>query len=232
MERQIVALGGGGFRLDASPRFDDFILSLTTGGTPKVCFLGAASGDSESYVRQFYAAYGGRQCTPSHFPVFSAPPRPAREHLLDQDVVYIGGGSSANLLALWRVHGLDSILREAWEEGTILAGASAGALCLFDDGVTASLGADFGPLGDGLGLIPGSFCPHYVDDADRTAAFRRLVAGGFPAGIGAGDEVALRFVGTELRDVVSTQTDAPAARVELIEGHAVESTLRVRQLPA
>lgn len=225
-------MGGGGFRLGESDRFDDFILSLAPARTPNVCFIGTASGDAESYVRQFYATYGTRSCRPTHFPVFSAPPRPAREHLLDQDVVYIGGGSTANLLALWRVHGLDKILREAWEKGTILAGASAGALCLFEDGVTASLGHGFGPLGGGLGFLRGSFCPHYVDDADRTAAFRRLIAEGLAPGIGASDAVALRFVGEELRDVVSTRADAHAARVELVRDNVVETPLRVSSLPA
>lgn len=231
MEQQIVALGGSGFRLGESDRLDDFILSLVTARTPKVCFLGTASGDAESYIRQFYATYGKRSCTPSHFPVFSTPPRPARDHILDQDVVYIGGGSTANLLALWAVHGLDEILREAWEGGTIVAGASAGALCLFDDGVTASLGDGFDAVGNGIGLLRGSFCPHYVDDAERTAAFRRLIAAGLPAGIGAGNDVALRFVGKELRDVVSTRADARAARVQVIDDAVVETPLPVSALP-
>lgn len=230
MDQQIVALGGGGFRLGESDRLDDFILSLATARSPKVCFLGTASGDAESYVRQFYATYGKRSCAPSHFPVFSAPPRQARDHILDQDILYIGGGSTTNLLALWRVHGLDAIVREAWEGGTVVAGASAGALCLFEDGVTASLGNEFSAVGNGLGLLPGSFCPHYVDDADRTVAFARLIAAGLPAGIGAGNDVALRFVGKELSDVVSTRAAARAAQIELGDDGVVETPLRVSVL--
>jgi dipeptidase E len=230
MDPQIVALGGGGFWLGESPLLDDFLLGLAGVARPKVCFLGTASGDSEAYVRRFYAEYGQRACDPSHFPVFSSPPAPAREHLLVQDIVYVGGGSTANMLALWRLHGLDEILREAWLGGTILAGPSAGAICWFDDGVTASLGSELGPLGDGLGLVPGTFCPHYGDDEPRTDAYRELVAGGFPAGVGASNGVAVHVVGSEVAEVVSAVPTGTAFRVEARRGRAVDTPLPVRQL--
>jgi dipeptidase E len=213
MEPQIVALGGGGFWLDESPLLDDFILEVVPASRPRVCFLGTASGDAESYVRRFYREFAARDCRPSHFPLFSAAPAPAREHLLAQDLIYVGGGMTANMLLLWRFHGLDEILCEAWENGVVLAGPSAGAICWFEDGVTASLGNQNGPLGDGLAFLPGTFCPHYRDDEQRTASYRKLIADGFPAGIGAGNEVAVVFRGTDIADVASTRSDAGAWRV-------------------
>src|SRR5919201_592897 len=171
VRRQIVALGGGGFRMGESPALDDYLLTLAQTSRPRVCFLGTASGDAESYVRAFYGEFGKRACAPSHFPLFAPPPAPAHDHLLAQEIIYVGGGATENMLALWRLHGLDVILREAWESGIILAGPSAGAICWFEDGVTASLGNEFGPLGDGLGFLRGSFCPHYHDDQARTEAY-------------------------------------------------------------
>jgi len=176
--------------------------------------VGTASGDAEAYVRRFYAEYGRRGCRASHFPLFSAPPAPAREHLLDQDLVYVGGGMTANMLVLWRFHGLDEILREAWENGTVLAGPSAGAICWFEDGVTASVGGRIGPLNDGLGFLRGSFCPHYGDDDERTRTYRTLVENGFQPGIGAGNEVAVCFRDAEVADVVSARREGGAWRVQ------------------
>jgi peptidase E len=230
MERHIVALGGGGFWMGDNPLLDGFLLSLSTAARPKVCFVGTASGDAETYIRRFYQEFGKHECTPSHFPLFSAPPRPAREHLLDQDVIYVGGGATANMLVLWRFHGLDAILREAWEMGTIMAGPSAGAICWFEDGVTRSLGDEIVPLGDGLGLVTGSFCPHYGDDEARTAAYRRLVADGFLPGIGAAGDVAVHIVGGVVSDVVATRPGATAFRVESRDGKAFDTPFEARLL--
>jgi peptidase E len=229
MERQIVALGGGGFWLGDSPLLDDFLLQLV-GSRPKICFLGTASGDAESYIRRFYQEFGRRDCQPSHFPLFSAPPRSARDHLLDQDLIYVGGGATANMLVLWRLHGIDVLLREAWEGGTLLAGPSAGAICWFENSVTASLGDQIGPLGDGLGLVPGSFCPHYGDDEARTNAYRRLVADGFPPGIGAPNNVAVHIVGGEVREVATARPETTAFRVEVRGEELVETPLDARLL--
>ncbi len=213
-----------------NPLLDGFLLSLSAATRPKVCFVGTASGDAETYIRRFYQEFGKHQCTPSHFPLFSVPPRPAREHLLDQDVIYVGGGATANMLVLWRFHGLDAILREAWETGTIMAGPSAGAICWFEDGVTRSLGDEIVPLGDGLGLVTGSFCPHYGDDEARTAAYRRLVADGFLPGIGAAGDVAVHIVGSDVSEVVTTRPGATAFRVESRDGEAVDTPLEARLL--
>jgi len=114
-------MGGGGFSDEASPALDDFVLALPEKDRPRVCFLAQATGDSDSYIIRFYEAFTARSCDPSHLALFRTPPPPVREHLLTQDVVYVGGGNTANMLALWRLHGVDQALRAAWEAGIILA---------------------------------------------------------------------------------------------------------------
>lgn len=137
-----------------------------------------------------------------------------RAHLLAQDVVWVGGGSVANLLALWRLHGLDAILREVWEAGVVLTGGSAGSLCWFEGGTTDSFGPELRPVTDGLGFLPGSTCPHYDSEERRRPLYQRLVAaGGIPPGIATDDGVGLHFVGTELHEAVTDREAGAAWRV-------------------
>ncbi len=223
----IVAMGGGGFS-DGDTLLDDFVLGLAGRERPRVCFVATASGDSDFYTVRFYRAFRGR-AEPSHLPLFATPPPDVRAVLRDQDVIYVGGGSTANMLAVWRVHGLEALLREAWEAGTVLAGISAGAICWFEAGVTDS----FGPLAalEGcLGFLEGSFCPHYDGEADRRPAYHRLVAGGLPPGYAADDGAALHFAGTELAEVVAAREGARSFRVERAEDGVVETPLAVRFL--
>jgi peptidase E len=118
------------------------------------------------------------------------------------------------MLAIWRVHGLDRILREAWEAGIVLAGSSAGMICWFEAGVTDSFGPQLEGMRDGLGFLPGSACPHYDGEDLRRPRYRELVAGGFPPGLAADDGVGLRFEGTELAEVVTVRDGARAYAVE------------------
>jgi peptidase E len=141
------------------------------------------------------------------------PERPA-ERLGDQDVIYVSGGNTANALALWRLHGIDRALREAWERGAVLGGPSAGANCWFECSVTDSFGRELSPLDDGLGILPGSFCPHFDGEERRRPVYRRLVDGGFAAGYAADDCAALHFEGRELREVVASRAGATAYRIE------------------
>jgi peptidase E len=129
------------------------------------------------------------------------------------DAVLVSGGNTANALAVWRVHGVDRALRDAWAGGAVLGGASAGANCWFDASVTDSFGPQLAPLHDGLGLLPGSFCPHYDGEELRRPVYTELVRGGFPAGYAADDDCALLFEGTELREVVAQRQGARAYRV-------------------
>lgn len=230
-ERHIVALGGGGFSQDgpASP-LDDYILSLARDPRPRVCFLATASGDSETYVANFYRAFSPRNCRPVDLALFRRTVVDLRAFLLDQDVIYVGGGNTANMLAVWRVHGVDRILREAWDAGVVLAGISAGAICWFEASVTDSYGLDLSGMRDGLGFQPGSACPHYNSEQRRRPVYRQLVGSGFPAGYAADDGVGLHFVDRELREVVSSVEGSSAYEVRL-EGMAVrERPIQPRRL--
>jgi dipeptidase E len=124
----------------------------------------------------------------------------------------VTGGNTANALAIWRTHGFDAILREAWEHGVLLTGWSAGMICWFEHGVTDSFGPELAAM-ECLGLLPGSACPHFDGEEQRRPRYTQLVAEGFPAGIAADDDVGLHYVGTELREVVTTREGATAYRI-------------------
>jgi peptidase E len=158
--------------------------------------------------------------------------RSVRRSLLDQHVIYVGGGNTANLLVLWRMHGVDRIVREAWRRGVVLAGISAGMLCWFQGGVTDSFGR-LAALDDGLGFLRGSACPHYDGEPRRRPTFRALVSSGaLPSGYAADDGAALHFVGTRLMECVSSRPEARAYRVERVRGRVRETPLRTRYLGA
>jgi peptidase E len=206
-------MGGGGFFADPTAPLDDFLLSLSPSSRPHVCFVPTPAGDSDRGIAAFFEAFARRRCEVSCLRLFGSPDRPA-EQLARADVIYVSGGSTANALVLWRLHGIDHALWEAWERGAVLGGPSAGANCWFECSVTDSFGTGLAPLDDGLGILRGSFCPHYDSEERRRPAYRRLVSEGFTPGYAADDDVALHFVGTELREVVSSRSGAWAYRVE------------------
>lgn len=235
-ERLIVAMGGGGFSMEPdNPLLDDHILDLarTARGRerPRVCFLATASGDTPGYIADFYAALA-RRSEASHLSLFVRTVDDIERHLLDQDVIYVGGGNTENMLAVWRVHGVDRALRTAWESGVVLAGLSAGSLCWFESGTTDSYGAGLAPLSSGLGFLPGSHAPHYDGESTRRAHYQKLIAeGALPAGYAADDGVALVFRGTQLDEVVASRPGARAYRVERgAGGEAIETELPTRYL--
>ena len=202
---------GGGSMLEPSSRIERHVLELAGKERPRVCFLATAVGDHAERVLGFYQAFAESSCELTHVELFGRPERPA-DRIRRQDVVYVSGGNTANLLALWRVHGIDEAVREVWERGGVLAGWSAGANCWFEDSVTDS----FGPLRaleDGLGLLPGSFCPHYDGEVLRRPTYRRLVKDGMAPGVAADDDAAFVFAGTELVEVVSQREGARGYRV-------------------
>ena len=200
--RQIVAFGGGGFSMESgNPLLDDYVLGLTGAAEPRVCFLPTASGDADHYVVRFYNAFRER-ARPSHVSMFRRERgvSDVRKHLLSQDLIYVGGGSLLSLLGVWRAHGIDSMLREAWEAGVVLCGLSAGSLCWFTEAVSGY--HDEVNRVPGLGFLSHSNAVHY-SDGDRRAAFRRHLLDGMPSGYAAEDGAALRFVGDELAEVVA-----------------------------
>lgn len=222
-----MALGGGGFSQDgpASP-LDDYILGLARQTPPRVCFLPTASGDSDMYVANFYRAFIPRNCRASDLALFHRTVDDLEGFLLDHDLIYVGGGNTANALAIWRVHGVDRVLRKAWEAGVVLAGISAGAICWFEASVTDSFGPALFGMRDGLGFLSGSACPHYSSEERRRPVYRQLVGSGFPSGYAADDGVGLHFVNGGLGEVVSSLDGRSAYEVKL-EGMAV----RERPIP-
>jgi peptidase E len=208
--RHIVALGGGGFLMD-DPVLDDFILSLgqTLRDRPRVCFLSTASGDKVANIERFHRAFGPKPCVPSHLTLFRREVRDIAAFLGEQDVIYVGGGSTANLLALWRLHGVDRALHAAWQRGAVLAGVSAGANCWFESSITDSFGPQLEPLNDGLGFIRGSVCPHFDGEPLRRPRYLELIAEQrLPPGIAADDYAGLHFVDEALVEVVTSRPRA------------------------
>ncbi len=222
--RQILALGGGGFSEDpAGGALDAYVLEASGRDRPRVCFLATAGGDSSSYIAKFYGAFTGGHCDPIHLPLFNRQVDDVRSLLLGQDVIYVGGGNTVNMLAVWRAHGIDRVLREAWQRGVVLAGLCAGSMCWFEGGVTASFGTRLEPLVGGLGLLPGSNCPHY---RQRREAYMEAMRGGMSPGLAAEDGVALHFVERRLAAVVASRDDRRAYRVGVAGGRVVEAPVR------
>jgi dipeptidase E len=229
--RTIVALGGGGFSMEPeNPLLDDHILTLSGADRPRVLFVPTASADSDDYCERFLAAFPPERAQASVLALFHRTVADLEAHVLAQDVVYVGGGSTANLLAVWRVHGLDRALRAAYDAGVVLAGISAGMNCWFEASVTDSFGPELAGLPDGLGFLPGSACPHYDGEALRRPVYHRLVAEGFPGGYAADESAALVFVGGDLSEVVASRPGVQGYRVALVDGAVREEPIPARLL--
>jgi peptidase E len=219
-------MGGGGFG-SGNPMLDRYALSLVEADRPKVCFIPTASGDDAGYTLEFYKAYGSYGCDPFVLNLFQREIEDIRSFLLRMDMVYVGGGSTANLLAVWRLHGVDGALEEAWNSGVVLSGLSAGANCWFEASTTDSFLIDKAdPLIDGLGFVAGSFCPHYSSEPERRPSYMSMVASGIlPDGYACEDGTAVHFVGTELSAAFSVDGDAAAYLVSRKGTEATESPL-------
>jgi dipeptidase E len=212
--RQILAMGGGGFSMEAgNALLDEHALALTGAECPRVCFLPTASGDADHYIVRFYRAFPAGRCRPSHISLFrrDGGASDLAAHLQDQDLVYVGGGSVVSLLGTWAAHGVDHMLRAAWDAGVVMTGLSAGSLCWFEHGVTAFHGESRPVMG--MGFLPYSNAVHYDDKPERRSAFLAAVADGMIPGYGIGDGAALLFVGTELAEVVTSRPTARAYHV-------------------
>lgn len=198
-----------------NPLLDLYIQSLARRQPPKVCFVPTASGDSQSCLDRFYSAFAKFECSPTHLSLFEPPVTDLRAFVMEQDVIYVGGGNTRNLLALWREWGLDRILYEAGEAGIVLSGVSAGSICWFEEGVTDSFSkTDLRPL-KCLGFLSGSNCPHYDGEPLRRPTYQELVkTGKLSSGYGVDDSAALHFVNGKLVKVVSSRQKAAAYFVQ------------------
>lgn len=234
-QRVIFAMGGGGFTMEPdNPLLDDFVLSLSPVREPRILFLPTAAGDTNGLINSFHARFGNRLCIPSHLSLFriAEEKRPLREIVLSQDVVYVGGGSMRNLLAIWRAHGLDELLAKAWRQGIVLAGLSAGAMCWFEGGVSRSAGG--APVAiPGLGLLPGSLTVHADGEPERLPVWLASVRDGtLPGGWALDDGVGLLFHDSTAVEAVSSRPGAGGQRVDAIAGELVRKRLDCELLGA
>jgi peptidase E len=238
---QILATSGGFlpsdrglFQWRRGPIIEHAIALAGNPDRPRVCYVGTASGDSVNGTAAFHSAFAGSDARVSTLELFAMPNvDDVRAHLLGQDVVWVGGGSVANLLAVWRVHGLDAVFREAWEAGVVLAGVSAGSVCWHVGGTTDSFGRDLRPVTDGLAMLPYGNGVHYDTEERRRPLLHRLVADGtLPTSYATDDGVGLHYRGTELVEAVADRPGVAAYRVERgPDGQAVETRIEPRLLP-
>jgi dipeptidase E len=218
-----------------SSTLDDYALSLTAKGRPRICFLPTASGDADHYVVRFYRRFSA-DCEASHISLFrrdqggQGVEDDLASHLLAQDLIYVGGGNVVSMLGVWRAHGLDEILREAWRRGIVLCGPSAGSLCWFEEALSAFHGPPRRVRG--LGLLPYSNCVHYNVEPARRAEYHSLVGEGMSPGFAVDDGVALHFKRTRLARVVSSRADGSAYHVEQVGKRVIEAALEVSHLGA
>jgi dipeptidase E len=233
---RILALGGHEFTSRPPDRaVCELLLKLATeraGGRPRICLLPTASGDTSEQIARFYSAFGERACEPSDLSLFRLGRRPMalRDHLLQQDLVYVGGGSLVNLLAVWEAHEIGAMLSLAWHEGIVLAGQSAGAMCWFEAGITKSSGKPLAAAG--MGLLNGSLCVHYNNEPERRAAYLDAVGAGMPGGYGLDDYAGLLWEGIAAPSAVTARRGARAYRVTSGKAGVTEAPLPARFLPA
>jgi peptidase E len=205
------------------------------GDTPRVCIVATAVGDAADSLTALYSAFGRAGWRPSHLALFAEPNVPdITEHLLAQDVVWVMGGSVANLLALWRLHGVDQAMRAAWEAGVVLMGVSAGSICWFEGGTTDSFGLPLHPVTNGLGFLPYSNSPHHDSEEQRRPAIHRLIGDGtLPEGYASDDGTGLVFEGAELVDCITEVEGAQTWHItRRPDGTAEETALPTRLLPS
>lgn len=207
--QQIIAMGGGGFLMEPeNPLLDRYILQQAGKDKPKICYIGTASGDAGSMIESFYKFFNEENCVPSHLSLFKPPVRDLESYVLEKDIIYVGGGNTKNLLALWKEWDLDKILHKALDKGIVLAGISAGSICWFEEGVTDSYGDKLEPL-KALGFLKGSNCPHYDGEAERRPTYRKLVDEGIlQPGIAADDGAAIHYIDGEMKEIVSSRLGA------------------------
>jgi len=211
--KKIFAMGGGGFSMEPeNPLLDEYVLSLSEKEKPKICFLGTASGDAVSYIEKFHEGFKKHHCTTGHLSLFKPFTANIKSFLLKQDIIYVGGGNTRNMLTLWRDWGVDKILREAYENGVVMAGLSAGAICWYEEGVTDSSGVGLDKL-DCLGFLEGSSCPHYDGEEKRRPEYSRLLSEGMKPGIACDDSVGILYENEKLVDAVTSVAGKAAYKV-------------------
>jgi peptidase E len=234
LKKQIIIHGGGGFSRygSYSPSnllIEKYFLDQTLNKCPRICFIPTASGESLKYIVDFYRAFGAFECKPSHLSLFDPPTADIESYLLGHDAIYVGGGNTKSMLALWKEWKLDVYLRKAWTQGIVLGGISAGGLCWFEEGVTDSIPGPLTPL-KCLGFLPGSHCPHYDGEVERRPAYHRMVKEGMASGIAVDDHVALHYIDGKLEKVVKANAEGAAYHVHVLNGRLMEEKIEAVDL--
>ena len=232
-QKQVIAMGGGGFSMEPeNPLLDAYILAQARKKTPSVCFFPHATDDATRYCFNFYKAFSRFDARLRTLSLFTPHTADLESFLLEQDVIYVGGGNTRSMVALWREWGLDRILRTAYEEGVVLAGISAGANCWFEQCSTDSIPGKLSVM-DGLGIIGGSFCPHYDGEVNRRPTLHAFIASGsIKAGWAADDGAAVHFIDGEYSAAVSSRPAASAYRLSRSGDAAAEEALPTQFLGA
>jgi peptidase E len=219
--------------ITAGPAYEHAARLARAGAHPRLCIIGTALGDNPAYLTSFYAAFGRLGLSVTHLALFPMPSVPdVAAHLADQDIIWVAGGSTANLLALWRLHGLDRVLADCWAAGIILMGVSAGSLCWHLGGTTDSFGPRLQPVTNGLGFLPYSNSPHYDAEAQRRPLAQQLIADGtLPDGFATDNGAGLVFYGTELHEAITEDSGALAYSItRTANGEITEKPLPTRLL--
>ncbi len=233
-------MGGGGYgSMEPTARspLDDFVLEIArerrgagARQRPRVCFIGTATGDAAPDIERFHAAFDDAAQT-SHLTLFDRTVVDIEAFLVAQDVIYVGGGNTASMLAVWRAHGVDAALRRSHDAGVVLTGRSAGSICWFESGTTDSYGLPLQAVHGALGLIAGSHSPHYDGEVERRPTYHGLIASGaLPDGLAADDGAALVFDGPVFLESIAERSGAGTYQVALADGAVVEEPLPVRRL--
>lgn len=205
------------------------ILQQSATSSPKVGFLPTASADSDAFLVKFYDTLSGLACQASHLELFGRVPDPAG-YINSQAGIFVGGGNTKSMLGVWREWALDTLLREAWESGTVLAGWSAGAICWFDQGVSDAWADRLAPI-SGLGMLPGSCCPHYSNEPERRPTYHQLlIKGEIVAGVGIDDGCAIHFQGRSPACVVATRGGPNAYSVSVNGTSILDTPLPVERI--
>jgi peptidase E len=210
-QRQIIAMGGGGFSMEPENHLlDDYILKASRKVKPKICFLATASGDARGYIDNFYTFFKTKTCVPSHLSLFNGHTDKIEKFILSQDILYIGGGNTRNMLVLWKEWKLDKAIVKAYKKGTLLCGLSAGSICWFEQGLTDSVPNQLNKL-DCLGILKGSNCPHFDGEEKRRPAYKKLIQSGqMKGGIATDDGCALHYIDEKLFNIISSRQTAKA----------------------
>ncbi len=224
-------MGGGGFSMEPSnPLLDLYVLNLAGKKRPRICFIPTASGDSQDYTDRFYKSFNKYDCTTSHLSLFRGTTPDLESLVLEQDILYVGGGNTKNMLALWKDWDLDKLIRKAYENGIVIAGISAGSICWFEQGVTDSIPGKLSSL-NCLGWLKGSNCPHYDGEIERRPSYHRLIRNKeILPGLATEDGVAAHFINGELNEFVSSQPEKRAYIVSFKDGLICEEERQPRYL--